>query len=69
MSVKQKFNIFETKKYDICVIFVDIFHDFGWYFATRIRFMKRIRVAEMKRIQTDPDPITGFSTGKFCSGT
>ena len=34
----------------ILLIFVEIFHDFGWFFATRIRMTK------MKRIQTDPDP-------------
>ena len=47
-----KNNIFE-KMYDILVIlidFVDIFRDFGWFFATRIRLTK------VKRIQTDPDP-------------
>ena len=27
------------------MIFVEIFHDFGWFFATRIRF-----------IEVDPDP-------------
>ena len=26
------------------------------FFATRIRFIKRIRLDELKRIQTDPDP-------------
>ena len=31
--------------YDILVILVEIFHDFGWFFATRIRF-----------IEADPDP-------------
>jgi len=57
MPVKKKINIFEK-----CMIFlwfwliyVEIFHDFGWLFVTRIRFMKRIRLAKMKRIQTDPD--------------
>ena len=29
---------------------MEIFHDFGWFFATRIRLTK------IKRIQTDPDP-------------
>ena len=62
MSLKQKINIFE-KIYDIRLILlisVEIFHDFGWFFATRvrfrIRFTKRIRIrlAKMKRIQTDP---------------
>ena len=36
MSVKQKINIFE-KMYVILVILVEIFHDFGRFFATRIR--------------------------------
>ena len=31
--VKQNFNIFEKKIYDFFVIFVEIFHDFGWFFA------------------------------------
>ena len=59
--------------YDILMIFVEIFHDFGWFFATRIRLTK------MKRIQTDPDPhhwfklynqseeITYFETLTNCS--
>ena len=34
------------------MFFVEIFHDFGWFFATRIR----IWLTKMKRIQTDPDP-------------
>ena len=58
MSIRQKFTIFE-KMYSFFwfwLIFVEILHYFGWVFATRIRFMKRIRLAEMKRIQTDPDP-------------
>ena len=49
MSVKHKFNIPE-KMYDILVILVEIFHDFGWFLSTRIR------LTEMKWIQTDPDP-------------
>ena len=36
----------------IFLIFVEIFHDIGWLFATRIR----IRLTKMKRIQTNPDP-------------
>ena len=32
------------------MIFVEILHDFGWFFATRIRIQTK-----MKRIQTDPD--------------
>ena len=37
---KHKFNSFEEKMYDILrisLIFMKIFHDFGWFFATRIR--------------------------------
>ena len=44
-----------NKMYDILMIlliYVEIFNDFGWFFAIRIR----IRVAKMKRIQTNPDP-------------
>ena len=26
--------------YDILMIFVEIFHDFGWFFAIRIRFIE-----------------------------
>ena len=47
---KHKFNSFE-KMYDIIMILVDfcgIFHDFGSFFATRIR----IRLTKMKLIQT-----------------
>ena len=33
--------------YDILMIFVEIFHDFGWFFATRIR---------IRFIEADPDP-------------
>ena len=33
---KHKFNSF-GKMYDILMIFVEIFHDFGWFFSTRIR--------------------------------
>jgi len=49
MSVKQKFNIFEKNVWYSCDFgrfFVEIFHDLGWFFATRIRFM-----AELKRIR------------------
>ena len=58
MSVKQKCNIFE-KMYDILVIYVDFcrnFHDFGRFFCYQDpfphhnRFIKRIRLAEIKRI-------------------
>ena len=39
--------------YDILMIFVEIFEDFGRLFATRIRFIQRIRirVTKMKRIR------------------
>ena len=29
---------------------MEILHDFGWFFATQIR------LADMQRIQTEPDP-------------
>ena len=48
------------KMYDILMIFVEIFHDFGRFFATRIRFMKRIRLTKMKRIRIRN---TGWETG------
>ena len=57
MSVKHKFDVFK-KMYDILMIlveFVEISHDFGWYFATRIRFMNLIRLTKMKRTHPDPD--------------
>ena len=52
MSGKQKFIFLKRKNVKFWLIFAEIFHDFGW-FATRIRFMKRIWIqqAEMKRIR------------------
>ena len=47
------------------MIFVEIFHDFGWFFATRIR----IRQTKMKRIHTDPDPKHWFKqSGSLLNG-
>ena len=40
-------NITLLEMYNILMIFVEIFHDIGWYFATRIR----IRLTKMKRIR------------------
>ena len=40
---KHKSNSFEKKMYDILIIFVKIFHDFGLFFATWMTKMKRIR--------------------------
>ena len=54
---KHKFNSFE-KMYDIPMIFVEIFHDFGWFFATRIRFIK-----------ADPDPTDQNETDPNGSGS
>ena len=34
------------------MIFVDIFHDFGWFFATRIRF---IEADPADQNETDPN--------------
>ena len=45
MSVNISLIVLKKKMYDILMIFVEIFHDFGWFFATRIRF-----------IEADPDP-------------
>jgi len=59
MSDKQKFNIFEKNVWYSCDFgrfFVEIFHDLGWFFATRIRFM-----AELKRIRN-----TEFNIHIFC---
>ena len=36
MPVKHKFNIFEKNVW-FWLIFVEIFHDFDWFFAPRIR--------------------------------
>ena len=47
---KHKFNSFE-KMYDILMIFVEILHDFGWFFATLS--LKRIRI---RFIEADPNP-------------
>ena len=33
--------------YDILIIFVEIFHDFDWFFATRIR---------IRFVEADPGP-------------
>ena len=41
---KHKFNSFEK---NVWYFFVEIFHDFGWFFATRIR---------IRFIEADPDP-------------
>ena len=44
---KHKFNSFEKNVWysNDLLIFVEIFHDFGWFFAIRIRF-----------IEADPNP-------------
>ena len=55
MSVKQKINISE-KMYDILVIwliFVEIFHDFGLFFATRIRLTKMKQIQRIRIRNTD----------------
>ena len=52
MSVKHKFDIFE-KMYDVLMIFVEILHDFGWFFATQIR---------IRFMETDPDPADQYET-------
>ena len=49
---KHKFNSFE-KMYDILMIFVEIFHDFGWFFATRIR-IRFIEADPAYQNETDP---------------
>ena len=57
---KHKFNRFE-KMYEILMILVDFcgnFHDFGWIFATRIRF-----------IEADPDPVDQNETDPNGSGS
>ena len=40
------------------MIFVEIFHDFGWFFATRIRFF-----------EADPDPADQNETDRNGSGS
>ena len=37
------------------MIFVEIFHDFGWFFATRIR-IRFIEADPADQNETDPDP-------------
>ena len=56
---KHKFNSFE-KMYDILMIFVEIFHDFGWFFANRIR---------IRFIEADPDPADQNETDPYGSKT
>ena len=51
MCIKNK--LFFFFKYDIFVIQVDFYVNFTCFFATLIRFMKRIRI---RRIETDPVP-------------
>ena len=49
--------------YDILIIFVDfcgILHDFGWFFATRIR---------IRFIEADPDPADQNETDPHGSGS
>ena len=41
------------KMYDILMIFVEIFHDFGWFFATRIR-IRFIEADPADQNETDP---------------
>ena len=56
-----KYNSFEKNtwySYDFLMIFVEIFHDFGWLFATRIRF-----------IEADPDPADQNETDPNGSGS
>ena len=42
------------------MIFVEIFHDFGWFFATRIR---------IRFIEADPDPADQYETDPYGSGS
>ena len=46
--------------YDFLMIFVEIFHDFGWFFATRIR---------IRFIEADPDPADQNKTDPNGSGS
>ena len=48
------------KMYDILMIFVEIFHDFGRFFATRIR---------IRFIEADPDPADQNETDPYGSGS
>ena len=45
---------------DILMIFVENFHDFGWFFATRIR---------IRSIEADPDPADQNETDPNGSGS
>ena len=62
MSVKHRFNIF--LKYMILfrfwLIFEDIFHDLGWFFAPgskRIRIRNTDNYAHIMQCRLDPDPL------------
>ena len=61
MSVNISLIVLKKKKYDIHMIFVEICHDFGWFFATRIRFIEA-DLDPADQYETDPVRIrnTGF---------